>query len=75
MHQHAINAIRFLHFCIIISSSSIFVTAILFRLTTIMSSDRIFVIARGQLVECGTHSELLQLRGSYFNLWNNSAPS
>merc|ERR1719400_2079304 len=45
------------------------------RLTTIMSADRIFVIARGELVECGTHSELLQLRGSYFNLWNNSAPS
>ena len=45
------------------------------RLTTIMSADRIFVIARGELVECGTHCELLQQRGSYFHLWNNSAPT
>ena len=42
------------------------------RLTTIKSADRIFVIDRGQVVECGSHGELMQKRGSYFNLWNNS---
>ena len=45
------------------------------RLTTIMSADRIFVIARGELVECGSHTELLEQRGKYFQLWNNSAPT
>ena len=42
------------------------------RLTTIKSADRIFVIDRGQVVECGSHGELMQKRGSYFNLWNSS---
>ena len=42
------------------------------RLTTIKSADRIFVIDRGQVVECGSHGELMQKQGSYFNLWNNS---
>ena len=42
------------------------------RLTTIKSADRIFVIHRGQVVECGSHGELMQKKGSYFNLWTNS---
>ena len=42
------------------------------RLTTIKSADRIFVIDCGQVVECGSHGELMQKQGSYFNLWNNS---
>merc|ERR1719479_497525 len=42
------------------------------RLSTIINSDKIFVISRGQVSEWGTHSELLQRRGEYYNLWNKS---
>ena len=42
------------------------------RLTTIKSADRIFVVDCGQVVEFGSHGELMQKKGSYFNLWNNN---
>ena len=42
------------------------------RQSAVMSSDRIFVLEKGQVVEVGTHSELLSLRGIYYNLWNKS---
>jgi ABC-type multidrug transport system fused ATPase/permease subunit len=37
------------------------------RLSTIVDSDLILVIAQGRLVEQGTHSELMQLRGTYYS--------
>ncbi|MBS1953163.1 MAG: ABC transporter ATP-binding protein [Cyanobacteria bacterium SZAS-4] len=39
------------------------------RLSTILSADRIFVIEHGELVEGGTHSELIALDGVYANLY------
>ncbi|MDW8089813.1 MAG: hypothetical protein RMI80_00155 [Meiothermus sp.] len=36
-------------------------------------ADRILVLKEGRLVECGTHQELLALRGEYFTLWNLQA--
>ena len=42
------------------------------RLPTIKSADRIFVVDSGQVVEFGSHGELMQKKGSYFNLWNNN---
>ena len=42
------------------------------RLSTIMDSDRILVVERGQVEECGTHSELLARKGIYHNLWSKS---
>ena len=42
------------------------------RLSTIMDSDRILVVERGQVEECGTHSELLAKKGIYYNLWTKS---
>ena len=42
------------------------------RLNTIINSDIIFVIDSGQLVEKGTHKELLDLKGKYYTLWKYS---
>ncbi|MCO5198566.1 MAG: ABC transporter ATP-binding protein/permease [Anaerolineae bacterium] len=39
------------------------------RLSTIVGSDKIVVLDQGQIVEEGTHQELLAQRGRYFNLY------
>jgi len=38
------------------------------RLSTVESADQILVLDRGELVECGTHAELLQAGGKYAGL-------
>jgi ATP-binding cassette, subfamily B, multidrug efflux pump len=39
------------------------------RLSTIINSDRIFVIQKGALAEVGSHSELLNKKGLYYQLY------
>ena len=39
------------------------------RLSTIVNSDLILVIKNGKIVEQGTHSELLSLKGYYYSLY------
>ena len=39
------------------------------RLSTIRESDRILVIHDGEIAEQGTHEELLELKGRYYNLY------
>jgi ATP-binding cassette subfamily B protein len=41
------------------------------RLSTIRFCDRILVIDEGQILEQGTHKELLHKRGHYYNLYTN----
>lgn len=39
------------------------------RLSTIMHADTIFVLEKGQIVEKGTHDELVLRKGLYFAMW------
>jgi ATP-binding cassette, subfamily B, multidrug efflux pump len=43
--------------------------AVAHRLSTIQDMDKILVLHKGQLRECGTHQELLAERGIYFKLY------
>jgi len=42
------------------------------RLSTIKDVDQIYIIENGQIVEHGSHEELLKQQGHYHKLWNNS---
>jgi ATP-binding cassette subfamily B protein len=59
--QHAMAALR--------SDRTSFVIA--HRLSTIRDADVILVMEDGQIVEQGTHHELLEARGHYFDLYNS----
>ena len=41
------------------------------RLSTIKNADRILVFANGEIVESGTHDELISLEGAYAKLWRD----
>lgn len=44
------------------------------RLSTIMRCDRIYVMKDGHIVESGSHSELMDLKQSYYDLWKEQIP-
>ena len=39
------------------------------RLSTIMHADKIYVLERGQIIETGTHQQLLNEKGLYYAMW------
>ena len=39
------------------------------RLSTIMHADRIYVLEKGNVIETGTHSKLLEEKGLYYAMW------
>jgi ATP-binding cassette subfamily B protein len=39
------------------------------RLSTVMDADQILVLGQGRVVERGTHSQLLELKGEYARMW------
>lgn len=44
------------------------------RLSTIMKCDKICVIEQGEIIEMGTHDELMDKEGRYYQLWENQTP-
>ncbi|HWO07563.1 MAG TPA: ABC transporter ATP-binding protein [Candidatus Paceibacterota bacterium] len=49
------------------------VIVIAHRLSTIMRMDRIIALQSGEIIEEGTHQELLQKKGLYWRLWSHQA--
>lgn len=43
------------------------------RLSTIMHAERIYVLEQGQIIETGTHEQLIELKGLYFAMWRQQA--
>lgn len=43
------------------------------RLSTTRRADRIFMMENGTIIEQGTHSELLKLKGKYYEMWDAQA--
>ena len=41
------------------------------RLSTVVKADKILVLQRGQIVEIGSHSQLLEKQGLYSNLYRS----
>jgi ATP-binding cassette subfamily B protein len=44
------------------------------RLSTIMRCDYIYVMDKGNVIEAGTHSDLMYRKGYYFDLWKDQLP-
>lgn len=59
--QHAID--------VVLKGRTSFVIA--HRLSTITSSNRILVLEHGQVIESGTHQDLIDQRGKYYDLYTN----
>jgi len=43
------------------------------RLSTIMNADKIVVVDNGQVTEAGTHKELFEKKGKYYELWQQNS--
>ena len=39
------------------------------RISAVRKADKIIVLDKGKVCECGTHDELLKLKGLYWETW------
>ena len=53
------------------SFASCTVLTIAHRINSVMDYDKVLVLDQGQVVEMGTHQELLDKEGKYSNLWRH----
>ncbi|MGV3761632.1 peptidase domain-containing ABC transporter [Parapedobacter sp.] len=44
------------------------------RLSTVMNADKIAVLHKGALVEEGNHASLMNIKGHYYNMWQQQFP-
>jgi len=63
-----------IHETIDILSKGITTIIIAHRLSTIRRCDRIFVLSRGEIVESGSHIELMGHKGEYYTLYHSQEP-
>lgn len=45
------------------------------RLSTVVNADKIVVLDKGEVLEEGSHYQLYDQKGAYFNLWQQQVPS
>ena len=45
------------------------------RLSTAANADQIIVLDKGEIIEQGTHEELLSQKGQYFEMWGKQKPT
>jgi ATP-binding cassette subfamily B protein len=45
------------------------------RLSTVLNANRIVVIEKGKVIEDGSHKELFERKGKYFELWQKQIPN
>lgn len=43
------------------------------RLSTLKAMDKIIVLEKGHIIESGTHNELLEIKGAYYNYWTHQS--
>ncbi|MPQ43625.1 peptidase domain-containing ABC transporter [Clostridium tarantellae] len=55
-------------------SEGITTIVIAHRLSTIMRCNTIYVLEKGEILEQGSHRELLKAHGRYYNLWKDQLP-
>ena len=52
------------------SSSKVTTIIISHRISTLSETDRIIVMDKGEIIQNGTHKELIEHEGTYQNIWN-----
>ncbi|ELC8405562.1 bacteriocin ABC transporter ATPase [Clostridium perfringens] len=55
-------------------SEGIITIIIAHRLSTIMRCDNIYILEKGEIKEQGSHKELLEKQGRYYELWKEQLP-